>query len=167
MLGLRFRSCSLLLTAFSDSDWVGNPADRRSTTGSVIFLGPNPISWVAKKQTTVSRSSTEAEYRALAATKAELAWISQLLKDLFIVVGPHTLFCDNQSALQIARNPVFHGRTKHIEVDLHFVRERVVSKSLSLCFLPTAQQPADLFTKPLSADRLAFLRGKLMPLPFV
>lgn len=166
-LGLHFHAGSLLLSAFSDSGWAGSPIDRRFTTGFVLFLGPNPVSWVAKKQTTVSWSSTKAEYRALAATTVELLWVSQLLNELFVSVNTPTLYCDNQFALPLARNPVFHGRTKHIEVDLHFVRERVASKSLFLQFLSTDKQPTDLFTKPLTADWLYFLRHKLMPLAFV
>lgn len=156
-------SC-LHLTAFSDSDWAGNTLDRRSTTGFVIFLGSNPISWVAKKQSTVSRSSTEAEYRALATTASDLFWIRQLLKDLHIFgSSPPQLWCDNQSAIQLARNPVFHGRTKHVEVDFHFIREKVVRKDLVLQHISTHDQLADIFTKPLTCDRFYMLRSKLMP----
>lgn len=95
--------------------------------------------------------------------------LQQLLKDLSVQVpSPPVLYCDNQSALQLARNPIFHGRTKHIEVDLHFVLEGVASQSLVLQFLPIVHQPVDLFTKALSTDRLLFLLAKLMPQsPFV
>lgn len=159
--GLLFRrgsSDSLSLTAYSDSDWAGDLLDRRSTTGYVIFLGPNPVSWGAKKQSIVSRSSTEAEYRALASTSAELFWIRQILCDLGVFIStPHVLLCDNQSAIQLARNPVFHGRTKHIEIDFHFVRERVIRKDIDLRFVSTSLQLADMFTKSLTSDRLCFL----------
>ncbi len=162
-LGIRFRSGSSVLTAFTDSDWAGDPYDRRSTTGITVFLGNNPITWVSKKQHTVSRSSTEAEYRALASGAAELAWIRQVLCDLGIVL-PHapTMWCDNTSAIALASNPVFHSRTKHIEVDYHFVRERVVRGDLSLLFISTDDQLADLFTKPLSTQRFQRLTSKLM-----
>lgn len=131
---------SLSLLAFFDSDWADNRLDRRSTTGFVIFLGCNPISWASKKQATVSRSSTKAEYRAWAAATAELSWLRQILKDLCVFVSHAPfLFCDNQSALQLARNPVFHGRTKHVEVDFHFVREKVASKDIQLRFVSSVQ----------------------------
>lgn len=104
--GLLFRRCSsdfFKLNAFSDSDWAGDSADRRSTTGFVLFLGANPISWTAKKQSTVSRSSTEAEYRALAATAAELFWVRQLLRDRRVYSSkPPSIWCDNSSAIQLA-----------------------------------------------------------------
>lgn len=154
----------LHLCAFSDSDWAGNSLDRRSSTGFIIFLGDNPISWVSKKQSTVSRSSTEAEYCALAMSAADLFWIRQLLKDLHVFSSsPPILWCDNQSAIQLARNPVFHGRTKHIEVDFHFIRERVVRGDISLQYVCTELQLADIFTKSLTSVRFATLRSKLMP----
>lgn len=163
-VGLHFKRSSVSLLAFSDFDWAGNRLDRRSTTGFVIYLGSNPISWMSKKQTMVSSSSTEAEYRALAATTIELSWVRQILKDLFVylLVAP-ILLCDNQFALQLARNLVFHGRTKHFEVDFHFVREKVASKDIQLQFISSVNQPADLFTKPLTTDHLRLLTNKLMP----
>ncbi|XP_065632023.1 uncharacterized mitochondrial protein AtMg00810-like [Quercus suber] len=153
----------LSLSAFSDSDWAGDPFDRRSTTGFLVYLGYNPITWSAKKQETVSRSSTESEYRALASTAAELSWIRQILKDLgiFLPSSP-TLWCDNVSALAIASNPVFHARTKHVEVDYHFVRERVLRRDLQVKYVATGDQYADIFTKSLSTARFCFLRSKIM-----
>ena len=112
------------LSAFTDADWAGHPNDRRSNSGLLVFLGHNPITWSVKKQLTVSRSSTEAEYRALASASTELCWLCVLLKDLGIYLhDPPILWCDNVSALAIASNPVFHAHTKHIEVDFHFIRE--------------------------------------------
>uniref|UniRef100_A0A2N9HH13 Integrase catalytic domain-containing protein n=1 Tax=Fagus sylvatica TaxID=28930 RepID=A0A2N9HH13_FAGSY len=116
---------------YSDADWAGDPDDRRSTSGLLVYLGSNPITWSAKKQATVSRSSTESEYRALASASAEVCWLRTLLKDLGIFLSqPPILWCDNVSVLAIASNPVFHARTKHIEVDFHFIRERVLRKDL-------------------------------------
>uniref|UniRef100_A0A2N9I834 Integrase catalytic domain-containing protein n=1 Tax=Fagus sylvatica TaxID=28930 RepID=A0A2N9I834_FAGSY len=126
--GLHFSSQSTLtLQAYSDADWAEDPTDRRSTTGYCFLLGDSLISWRSKKQSVVARSSTEAEYRALADTTAELLWLRWLLQDLGIdcstVVPIH---CDNRSAIQIAHNDVFHERTKHIEIDCHFVRHHLL-----------------------------------------
>jgi hypothetical protein len=146
--GLYYTPGPTSLSAFTDADWAGDPNDRCSTSGLLVFLGHNPITWSAKKQLTVSRSSTEAEYRALASASAELCWLRVLLKDLGIYLhDPPILWCDNVSALAIASNPVFHARTKHIEVDFHFIRERVLRKDLQVKFVSTTDQLANIFTK--------------------
>nr|KAJ0196282.1 hypothetical protein LSAT_V11C700351460 [Lactuca sativa] len=110
------------IRAYSDSDWAGDPNDRRSTTGACVYIGPNLVSWIAKKQSTVSWSSSEAEYHALATTTAELRWFSYLFHELNIFLHPPSLFCDNLSTLHMARNPVFHACTHH-KIDYHFIRE--------------------------------------------
>jgi hypothetical protein len=131
--GLFYTPGPISLSAFSDADWAGDPNDRRSTSGLLVYLGHNPITWFAKKQLTVSRSSTEAEYRALASASAELCWLRALIKDLGIYLyDPPILWCDNVSALAIASNPVFHARTKHIEVDFHFIRRELFAKIFRL-----------------------------------
>ncbi|KAM1661090.1 hypothetical protein EV2_004131 [Malus domestica] len=151
-LGLTYSKGDLNLKSFSDADWAGDPNDRRSTTGLVVFLGTNPISWSSKKQQTVSRSSTEAEYRALSSTAAELDWIQQLLAFLKVSVrSTPVLFCDNLSAIALSFNPVQHQRTKHIEIDVHFVRERVARNQLIVQFVSSQEQFADILTKGLSA----------------
>jgi hypothetical protein len=161
--GVLFQPGPLALTAFTDADWAGDPSDRRSTSGVVVFLGHNPITWLAKKQHTVSRSSTEVEYCSLATGAAELAWLRQVLCDLKLYLPSAPLiWCDNTSALALASNPVFHGRTKHIEVDYHFVREKVVRGDLLLQFISTHDQLADIFTKALPSTRLLQLCSKLM-----
>ncbi|KAM1070145.1 hypothetical protein TB1_002021 [Malus domestica] len=151
-VGMAYTRGDLTLKAFSDADWAGDPNDRRSTTGLVIFLGNNPISWSSKKQNTVSRSSTEAEYRAMSTTSAELDWIQQVLDFMHIKSAPTpVLFCDNLSAIALSFNPVQHQRTKHIEIDVHFVRERVAKKQLVVQFVSSREQFADILTKGLSA----------------
>ncbi|CAL2254016.1 unnamed protein product [Prunus armeniaca] len=136
--------------AYSDADWAGDITTRRSTTGFVVFLGSNPISWQSKKQGSVSRSSTEAEYRALANASAKVAWIRQILADLHVFLpDPPLLFCDNMSALALSSNPVFHSRIKHLDVDFHFVRECVQRKDFLVHYIPTDEQVAYVLTKGL------------------
>ncbi|RVW74986.1 Retrovirus-related Pol polyprotein from transposon TNT 1-94 [Vitis vinifera] len=144
----------LVLRAFSDADWAGDPTDRRSTTGYCFLLGSSLISWRSKKQTFVARSSTEAEYRALADTTSELLWLRWLLKDLGVSTSSATpLYCDNQSAIHIAHNDVFHERTKHIEIDCHFIRYHLVHGALKLFSVSSKDQLADIFTKSLPKRR--------------
>ncbi|KAA0037203.1 putative mitochondrial protein [Cucumis melo var. makuwa] len=124
-LGIKFRKGSFSLQTFCDSDWTSDTSDRCSTSGFIAFLGSNPISWSSKKQSTISRSSIEAEYRSLATTTVDLYWIQQLLCDLHVSLKTSpTLWCDNVSAISLAHNPVFHAHTKHIEINYHFVREK-------------------------------------------
>ena len=125
--GLFFPSESnMKLNAFSDSDWASCNFTRRSTTGFCVYMGSALISWKTKKQNIVSRSSSEAEYRALASIACELQWIKTLLQELQIETSDSAkLFCDNQAARHIAQNPVFHERTKHIKIDCHVVKERL------------------------------------------
>jgi Reverse transcriptase (RNA-dependent DNA polymerase) len=126
-----FKDSNFQIHAYSDADWAGSIDDRRSTSGFCIYLGKNIISWQAKKQATVSRSNTEAEYRSLASACTEIMWVDFLLKE--ITLSSHSipiLWCDNIGAIFLAANPQFHARTKHIDIDFHFVREKIVSNKL-------------------------------------
>ena len=127
-----------------------------------MFLGPNLISWSSRKQPTISRSSTEAEYKALANRTTETVWIQSLLKELGVHQSrPPVLWCDNLGATYLTTNPIFHARTKHIEVDFHFVREKVAISALDVRFISSNDQVADGFTKPATRYMLDRLKHNL------
>jgi hypothetical protein len=134
---------------YSDADWAGS-YDRKSTTGYCTFVGGNLVTWKSKKQNIIVRSSAETEYRAMASTTSELIWIKQLLVELGIYTRePMKMYFDNQAARHIASNPVFHKQTKHIEVDCHFIREKIQEKEIETPFVKSQDQLADIFTKGL------------------
>ncbi|KAM1956212.1 hypothetical protein ACFX16_025655 [Malus domestica] len=150
------------LYAFSDADWAGDRDDRKSTTGYVVYLGGNLISWSSRKQRSVSRSSTEAEYRAIAATTAELIWIQSLLRELGISLpATPVVSCDNIGAMFYCVNPVLHSRMKHIDIDFQFVRDRVTRGLLQVSHVSTTDQLADALTKSLPRPRFHLLRSKI------
>lgn len=161
--GILLRSDSdLRLEGWCNSDWASCPLTRRSLSGWFVLLGYSPVSWKTKKQPTVSRSSAEAEYRSMAAITCELKWLKQLLGDLGVKHEKGMrLYCDSQAAIHIAHNPIFHERTKHIEVDCHFVRDAITDGIIAPSYVPTKVQVADIFTKALGKTQFEFLLSKL------
>ncbi|GKB28660.1 ribonuclease H-like domain-containing protein [Tanacetum coccineum] len=135
---------------------------RRSVTGFSIFMGNSLVSWKSKKQTVVARSSAEAEYRALASVTCELMWLINLMKDLKIETKkPINVFCDNKAAIQIAINLVFHDRTKHFEIDLYFIRDKILEGVLKPLKIEYVNQIANILTKSLTGDQHEFLLNKM------
>ena len=128
----------------------------------MFSFGSAAVTWSSKKQLAVALSSTEAEYRGAAMTACEIAWLRKLLDDLGLQVDKKVvIYCDNLSSIQLARNPVFHARTKHIEVHYHFIRERVLAGDIDLVYVSTEEQVADIFTKALGAEKLCRFRTML------
>jgi hypothetical protein len=162
-LGLQLRPSPITdLVVYTDADWAGCPDTRKSTSGYAVFLGDNLVSWSSKRQNTVSRSSAEAEYRAVANGVAEASWLRQLLLELHAPLRRTTLvYCDNVSAVYMSSNPVQHQRTKHIEIDLHFVREKVAAGDVRVLHVPTSSQYADIFTKGLPSSVFTEFRSSL------
>jgi len=162
-LGLLLRpSVQSDLLVYSDTDWAGCPDTRKSTSGYAVFLGDNLISWSSKRQNAVSRSSAEAEYRAVANAVAEASWLRQLLVELHVPLRRTALiYCDNISTVYMSSNPVQHQRTKHVEIDLHFVRERVATGDVRVLHVPTSSQYADIFTKGLPSSVFTEFRSSL------
>ncbi|CAL9009674.1 unnamed protein product, partial [Prunus brigantina] len=139
------------MEGYTDADWAGSVTDRRSTFGYFTFVGGNLVTWRSKKQKVVSRSSAKAEYRGMAQGVCELLWLRRLLRDLgFGPQKPMDLYCDNKTAIAIAHNLVQHDRTKHVEVDRHFVKVKLYVEIISFPFISSEYQLADVLTKAVS-----------------
>ncbi|XP_071700536.1 uncharacterized mitochondrial protein AtMg00810-like [Rutidosis leptorrhynchoides] len=162
-LGLQlFSSSTSTLVAYSDAYWAGYPSTRRSTSGYYVFVGNNLLSWSSKRQHTPSRSSAEAEYRGVASAIAETCWIRNLLRELHCPLTSVTVvYCDNVSAVYMFGNPVQHQRTKHIEIDIHFVRDLVLKGHVRVLNVPSHFQFAYTFTKGLPSAFFDEFRSSL------
>ena len=161
--GLYFRKNTRKdIEVFVDADWAGSITDRRSTSGYCTYVWGNLVTWRSKKQPVVSRSSAEAEFRAMALGICEGIWLERLMRELGILTSePMKVFCDNQSAINIAKNLVHHDRTKHVEIDRHFIKEKIENGTVSLLYTPTSQQIADILTKALPRKNFEDLSTKL------
>ena len=161
--GLLFeKKGELEVEGYTDADWAGDKTDRRSTSGYFTFVGGNLVTWRSKKQKVVARSSAEAEFRGMAHGVCEMLWICNVLKELgFKLKKPMDLHCDSTSAIEIAHNPVQHDRTKHVEVDRHFIKENLDRKIICFPFVYTEDQLADVLTKGVSRKVFDNSVGKL------
>ena len=151
------------VVAYSDADWAKCPVTRRSVSGYCVFVNGNIVSWKSKKQNTLSRSSAEAEYRSMASVTCEIMWILKILRDLGVMDNllPVKLCCDNKSAMQIAANPVMHEKTKHFDIDVHLIREKVASGLIETVKVDSKKQTADVLTKALGSAQHAVMVKKL------
>ncbi|WJZ81635.1 hypothetical protein VitviT2T_001468 [Vitis vinifera] len=161
--GLFFqRTTKKEIEIFSDADWAGSVTDRRSTSGYCSFVWGNLVTWRSKKQSVVARSSAEAEFRAMAQGICEGIWLNRLLEELRVPLKhPMVLYCDNQAAISIAKNPVHHDRTKHVEIDRHFIKEKIEEGVFKVSYTPTNCQTADILTKALARGNFENLTEKL------
>jgi hypothetical protein len=159
--GLRYAS-SVDLSLQGYVDWAGSAVDRKSTSGCCFTLGSAMVSWCSRKQSSVALSTTEAEYIALSVAVREAVWLRKLLTDLFDhEMDPIIIHCDNQSCVKLSENPVFHDRSKHIEIKYHYIRDMVQRKAVHVQYLPTHEQIADIFTKPLAKTKFEYFRERL------
>lgn len=155
-------SSTFKLTSFTDSDFGGSLDNRKSTSGNCFSFGSGVVTWSSKKQETVALSSSEAEYAAASASSRQALWLRKLLADFdFVQSEPTEIFCDNRSAIAMAKNPAFHVRTKHIDVQHHFIRQLVADGRIMMKFCGTNEQVADIFTKSLPQAKHEFFQSKL------
>lgn len=150
-----------VIEGFVDADWAGNTIDRKSYTGFCFTLSGCVISWESKKQKTVALSSSEAEYMALAEACKESLYLRNLQFEITNKKYTIELYNDNQSALKLTVNPIFHKRTKHIDIRYHFCRDCVIDNIVNVKYLPSAEMPADLLTKSLCSNKHYYLLNKL------
>ncbi|GJY16150.1 hypothetical protein Tco_0386572 [Tanacetum coccineum] len=155
------KDSSIALTAFADADHAGCQDTRRSTSGSMQFLGDRLVSWSSKRQKSAAISSTEAEYIAMSGCCAQILWMRSQLTDYGLGFNKIPMYCDNKSAIALSCNNVQHSRSKHIDIRFHFIKEHVENGVIELYFVNSEYQLADIFTKPLCRERIEFLINKL------
>jgi hypothetical protein len=150
------------LVGFTNSDWVSDPDDQKSTTGYVFSLGSGPITWACKKQKAISLSSAEEEYQEAVNASQEALWLRQILSTFGFEKKHLTiLWCENQSAIKKSKDLVQHQRSKHIKLHMHFIRKLIHDQIIEVLFFPTKDQVADIFTKPLTEVKFSKLQSML------
>jgi hypothetical protein len=152
------RNKNFQLSFYSYVDWVNCVDERKSTSGGAFFLGDSLVSWLSKKQGSISLSTTEDEYIAAATCCTQVLWMIQTLTDLEVdYTTPIPIHCDNTSAISVSKNPFFHSKTKHIHIKYHFLREQVTNSVVSLHYIPSKDHIVDIFTKPLAQAHFEYL----------
>jgi hypothetical protein len=151
------RETNLVVVGYSDADWARNADDRKSTSEGCFYVGNNLVAWMSKKQASISLSTAEAEYIAAGSCCTQLLWMKTLLGDYRFSQDTMIINYDNTSAINISKNPVHYSRTKHIDIRHHFLRDLVESEVVSLSFIPTDNQLADILNKPLDGSRFESL----------
>jgi hypothetical protein len=161
--GLRYTASSdIQLHVFTDSDWAGSAEDRKSTSGMCFNLGSTMISWGSRKHKSVALSTTEAEYITACEACTKAIWLRNLISDLFDQISYSTIIhCDNKSSIRLSEHPMFHERSKHIEIKYYFIRDKVQEGEVKLQYIPTNEQTIDILTKPLSRIKFAYFREKM------
>lgn len=150
------------IQAFADADWGSSKEDRRSTSGFCTFLGSNPMMWTSRKQPVVSRCTSEAEFRSVADSVSDVLWLMAVMKEMHIPLHDKpTIWCDNSGTVAMASNSVLHSKSKHFELDLFFVREKVEDGVLQVRYVPASAQVADVLTKALSSSMFQYCRNRL------
>ena len=155
------RGVAFELNGFSDADYAGCRIDRKSTSGTCQFLGHSLVSWSSKKQNSIALSTAEAEYVAAGSYCAQLLWMKQQMEDYGLYFDHTPIKCDNTSAINLSKNPIQHSRTKHIEIQHHFLRDHVQKGDIELIYVHTDKQLTDIFIKFLDEKRFGFIERKL------
>eukprot|EP00253_Pinus_taeda_P018842 PITA_18842 len=150
------------LQGFTDADWVGSPSDRKSTSRGIFNLGSAAVSWYSRKQRSIALSTVEAEYMVASQVACEAIWMRKIIVGLFgQMMDPTVIYCDNQSCIKLSENPVFHDRSKHIDIRYHHLRDCVVKRIMMLHYISTEEQDADILTKALSKGKFEFHRDRI------
>jgi hypothetical protein len=158
---------SLQLTTYLDADWANCVDERKSTSGGAFFLGNSLVAWLSKKQGSISLSTTEVEYIVSATCFTQVLWMIQTLADLEVkYTALIPIHCDNTSAISVSKNLFLHSKTKHIPIKYHFLREKVTNQIVQVHYIPTTEQIAEIFTKPLAKTPFEYLRQKMGVISF-
>jgi hypothetical protein len=148
-----------ILSGYTDVDWAGSVSDRKITLGCCFSLGSTMISWQSRKKSIISLITTEVEYIVACSTSCKAIWLQNVVFDL--EMRATLILCDNQSCIKMTENPIFHDKSKHIEIRYHYIRDMVQRGSLKIQYISTDEQVANMFTKPLSHVKFDYFRDKL------